>query len=176
MIIKNNEEVLRKKCSKVNLEEVPILISILEKELHQSGLEGKPGIGLAAAQIGISKHVAIIRLPEYSINLVNASIIESYDLGVFNGEGCLSFPDRLENTLRFNQIKIKNEVEPYEFMAVGLLSVAIQHELDHLNGVLFFDHLSSVKKAKIGPNDPCNCGKVDPITKKIKKYKKCCGK
>jgi len=58
------------------------------------------------------------------------------------------------------------------------MAVAIQHELDHLNGILLPDIAikKDIKKNKLKPNDPCDCGKVDFSTKKPFKYKKCCGK
>jgi len=134
MKIITDQNFLKIPCEKANLEEVSNIILQLEKYLKDSEVEG---IGLAANQIGIKKRVAIIRMDKISINLVNADIISSYDKILVDGEGCLSFPGRTERTFRFNEIQVKNEMYPYSFIAVGLLSVAIQHELDHLNGILF---------------------------------------
>lgn len=134
MKIITDQNFLKIPCEKVNFEEVSNIILQLEKSLKDSEVEG---IGLAANQIGIKKRVAIIRMDKISINLVNADITSSYDKILVDGEGCLSFPGRTEKTFRFNEIHVKNEVYPYNFIAVGLLSVAIQHELDHLNGILF---------------------------------------
>ncbi len=177
MIITNNEEALRVYCHPVLPEEVGELVSILEKELANSAKLGNPGIGLAAPQIGIAKDIAIIRLgnPEFDVNLVNSKIEQAYDKKIFQSEGCLSFPGRYETTMRYQEICVDNPLGyPKKFIASGLLAVACQHEIDHLNKSLFFD-LSVNKKSKAGPNDPCICGKVDPVSGKIKKYKKCCG-
>lgn len=171
MIIKNNEELLRVKCKDVLPEEVAELVSVLEKELDQSGKLGIPGIGLAAPQIGIAKNIAIVRLNNINFNLVNAKISKGFDQTIFRQEGCLSFPGRIEDTLRYQEIYVTNNlVYPHSFIASGLIAVACQHEIDHLNSSLFIDHVApivQVKKVKIGPNDPCVCGSK-------KKYKKCC--
>lgn len=174
MIITNNEEALRVKCEDVLPEEFGTLIATLETELANANRLGKGGIGLAAPQIGIAKNIAIIRLGETNLNLINCKITKSYDLAMFQHEGCLSFPGRIENTMRFQEIYVTNNlIYPYSFTATGLLSVVCQHEIDHLTSVLFMDRVNvepkltqSVRK-KVGPNDQCLCGSN-------KKYKKCC--
>jgi peptide deformylase len=132
-------------CEEVSLEEAPQIISILEQELKKSELNGLPGIGLAAPQVGINKRVAIIRIPQqkFKIDLINlkASDIVGYDRSIFEGEGCLSFPNQYKKTLRFNEVFVKNnQGTPSSFIATRLLAVAIQHEQDHLDGKLFFEH------------------------------------
>lgn len=175
MIITNNEELLRVKCEPVTLEEVGYLIDTLEKELENSNRLGRSGIGLAAPQIGIAKDIAIVRLNKISFNLVNARLFKGYDPATFTEEGCLSFPGRVEDTTRFQEVYIvDNLVEPYSFIAGGLLAVVCQHELDHLNSTLFIDRMIPkiipiVKGIKVGPNEPCSCGSK-------RKYKKCCGR
>lgn len=172
MIITNNEEALRVFCEPVILEEIGHLIETLEKELEYGNRIGRQGIGLAGPQISLKKHIAIVRLPKISLNLVNAKIDKGFDPVVFEDESCLSFPGRVENTMRFQEVHISNNlVEPHNFIATGFLAVVIAHEIDHLNSVLFFDHkiskpIINAKIAKVGPNEqcPCNSGK---------KYKKC---
>lgn len=178
MIITNNEDMLRVPCEDVRPEEVDSLRHLLEQELANSARLGRPGIGLAAPQIGIHKKIAIVRINrELSVDLVNCRIDKSYDLFLFKDEGCLSFPERLENTMRYQEIVVAdNLVAPYNFIATGLLSVCIQHELDHLNSTLLVDRAIPKGQGKVGPNDPCPCGKINPITQKLFKYKKCCGK
>jgi uncharacterized protein YchJ len=84
--------------------------------------------------------------------------------------------------MRYQEVHITNNlVYPHSFVATGLLAVVCQHEIDHLQKKLFFDRIAKVKKElprkiKVGPNDPCICGKIDLISNKIKKFKKCCGK
>lgn len=175
MIITNDEAALRVFCEPVTLEEVGPLIAALEKELEYGNRIGRSGIGLAAPQIGIAKNIAIVRLPKISLNLVNAKLVEGFDPALFEEEGCLSFPGRLENTIRFQEVYITNNlVEPHSFVANGLVAVVCQHELDHLNSTLFMDRslpkpVPVVKAAKVGPNEPCSCGSG-------KKYKKCHGR
>lgn len=171
MIITNDEAALRVKCEDVLPEEIGTLISTLESELDYANKLGKGGIGLAAPQIGISKNIAIVRLNDINLNLINCKISQSFDPTIFRQEGCLSFPGRVEDTTRFQEIIISNNlVYPYNFVATGLTAVVIQHELDHLNSILFMDHkiitAPVIKKIKVGPNDLCPCGS-------LKKYKKC---
>lgn len=172
MIIKNNSDALHIKCEKVSsIEEADKIISVLEQELNLSNELGTPGIGLAASQCGIYKHVAIIRLGNTSINLINAEISKSYDEFIFEEEGCLSFPGQVIRTKRFNEVVVKNNLcYPHEFVATGLLAIVVQHELDHLNGITILDRaFRQASKIKAKPNDkcPCNSGL---------KYKKCHGK
>lgn len=177
MIIKNNEEALRVKCEEVTPEEAGELIKRLESELAYSASLGSPGIGLAAPQIGIAKKAAIVRLgkPEYNVNLINCSISQGWDMGTFEGEGCLSFPGRIETTNRYQEILIENNlVMPKRMTLTGLFAVAAQHEIGHFNQDLFIDHIA--KKKKIRPNDICPCGTLNLKTGNPLKYKKCCGK
>lgn len=174
MIITNNEAALRVKCEDVLPNEVGYLLDLLSSELDYANKLGKGGIGLAAPQIGINKNIAIIRfnkIQNLELNLVNCKIEKGFDPITFRQEGCLSFPGRLEDTVRFQEIYVTNNlVQPYSFIATGLLSVVCQHEIDHLNNKLFFDYAThTISKNKIGPNDQCICGSN-------KKFKKCCGK
>lgn len=174
MIITNNEAILRTKCDNVLPEEVGDLILALETELNYANRLGKNGIGLAAPQIGIFKNIAIVRLGDININLINCTLNKGYDPKTFTDEGCLSFPGRVENTTRFQEVYVTNNLTyPYSFIATGLFAVVCQHEMDHLNSTLFFDHkikeTVSALKNKVRPNDLCICGSQI-------KFKKCCGR
>lgn len=170
MIIINNEEALRVKCENVLLEEAGSIIDQLERELENSARMGRPGIGLAAPQIGIAKNVAIVRFDNYKVNLVNCNLKNKYDRSIFRNEGCLSFPNKIEDTMRYQEIVVENNLMyPNTFIAKGLISIVIQHEYDHLNGILLPDIAIVKNKKKIGPNDLCFCGS-------LLKYKKCCKK
>lgn len=175
MIIINDEAALRVKCEEVSPSEVSNLINTLESELNNANRLGRGGIGLAAPQIGIAKNIAIVRLGQGSnIDLVNCKLINGYDPATFRDEGCLSFPGRVEDTIRYQEVHIGyNLVYPHAFIATGLLAVICQHELDHLNSTLILDRKIKkpipFQKKKVGPNDPCSCGSN-------RKYKKCCGK
>ena len=158
MIIQNNEDLLRTPCTPVCESEIADLISKLEYELEYSNKIGSPGIGLAAIQIGIPKSVAIVRSNNININLVNCHISSAFDQAIFKDEGCLSFPGRVENTLRFQEVHVEgNAVYPYRFVATGLSAIVCQHEIDHMNSKIFLDNLSLKQKKKIGPNDICPC-------------------
>ena len=125
-----------------------------------------PGIGLAAVQIGILKRVIVIDLSKdvekkEPLFIVNPEItFKSKELTSYE-EGCLSIPDQFAEVKRPISCKINfldYEGNKKEIDAEGLLATCIQHEIDHLNGVLFIDHLSKLKK--------------DLILKKTKKQKK----
>lgn len=132
---------LRPICFPVSLEEVEPIVKKLEIELEQSAKRGFPGVGLAAPQIGIAKSVAIIRVGNIKINLVNAKITKQYHEFEFDGEGCLSFPGLYKKTNRFKEIVVEsNLVEPHSFIATDFLAVAIQHEIEHLNQTLLIDN------------------------------------
>jgi len=169
MIITNNEEALRIKCEDVLPDEVGELVATLERELEYSARIGNPGIGLAAPQCGIGKKIAIVRIDDIKLNLVNAELDQKFDLQMFRNEGCLSFPGRIEDTMRYQEITVKNNlIFPKKFVATGLVSVVIQHELDHINGILLPDNVIK-KNIKMKPNELCFCGSNI-------KYKKCHGR
>ncbi|MFC6644857.1 peptide deformylase [Granulicella cerasi] len=111
------------------------------------------GIGLAAPQIGIPKQLTVIDVsfkerPEDKLVLVNPVIIERE--GRLNEEeGCLSLPDIREKVQRAEWVKVRAQNTKGEFFEVDgeeLLARAMQHEIDHLHGILFIDHLSRLKR------------------------------
>jgi peptide deformylase len=144
-MIVTDEAILRLPCSDASLEEAKVIIEQLERELKLSAERGQEGIGLAAPQINIQKRVAIVRIPTnnsgiLSVNLVNCKIATGYDQAIFEQEGCLSFPGKSEKTLRYQEIHVVNNlVAPHSFIATGLMAVAIQHELNHLDNILLPD-------------------------------------
>jgi peptide deformylase len=141
------------------------------------------GVGLAAVQVGVLKRILVIDV-DYKVEdhhhhhhgescdhvhvtntnpryFINPEIIESSkDFSSYN-EGCLSFPGARSQVSRPNQVKVKyldfSGQEKVELMD-GLLATCIQHEMDHLNGITFVDHISKIKR--------------DMIMKKIKKYQR----
>ncbi len=130
-------------------EETRALISNMFETMYEA-----PGIGLAATQINVHQRVVVIDVSENKdqpLTLINPEIIES-DGRVEHEEGCLSIPGIYEQVTRPELIKfaaIDRDGNPYEMEADGLLSICVQHEIDHLNGVLFVDHLSALKKRRI---------------------------
>ncbi|MEW8563600.1 MAG: peptide deformylase, partial [Candidatus Thiodiazotropha sp.] len=113
-----------------------------------------PGIGLAATQVNVAKRVVVIDLSEEKnqpLCLVNPEILAK-DGEEQMEEGCLSVPGIYELVKRANQIRVRaldREGQAFEMEAEGLLAVCIQHELDHLEGKLFVDYLSSLKRQRI---------------------------
>jgi peptide deformylase len=110
------------------------------------------GAGLAANQVGVSIQLVVIdsrsKKDEKPIILINPAIVES-DSEEISEEGCLSFPKFYEFVKRSKKVLVKGinlKGEPFEMECDGFLARAVQHELDHLNGVLLIDHLSPVKK------------------------------
>lgn len=142
MII-TDENILRLPCEDVWPEEIDDLRHKLEDELKRMKLI-RSGVGLAAPQIGIHKKMAIIRatdnLINYKLDLINCELKQGYDKFIFRNEGCLSFPGIIVDTVRYKEIHIiNNSVEPHSFIATGYIAAVVQHELDHLNGILLMD-------------------------------------
>jgi peptide deformylase len=140
-VIITDEEALRIKCEPVLPDEVQDLKKKLEEALAWSARQGRPGAGLACPQIGIAKTMAVVRIDNaLKIDLVNAKITKMYHQFEFDGEGCLSFPDRYVKTLRYKEIVVEeNLVWPHRFIVTDFAAVAVQHELNHLEGVLLPD-------------------------------------
>ncbi|MCG7959228.1 MAG: peptide deformylase [Candidatus Thiodiazotropha taylori] len=113
-----------------------------------------PGIGLAATQVNVAKRVVVIDLSEEKnepLCLINPEIIERDGIEQME-EGCLSVPGIFETVSRADKIRFKaldRDGVPFEEEAEGLLAVCVQHELDHLDGKLFVDYLSSLKRQRI---------------------------
>ena len=152
-ILKFPDQDLRIKAKPVEAfdEELKALTNDMFETMHSVN-----GIGLAATQIGVAKQVAVIDIsPEKNeplvivnpaIQILDPSKTEDYD------EGCLSVPGFFEKISRPSDIKLtyqdlngkKQEIKPE-----GLLTKVVQHELDHLNGRLFVDHISELKRRRI---------------------------
>ncbi len=114
-----------------------------------------PGIGLAATQVNVHKRVVTIDISEEGNDpmvLINPEFTVLQDELEEMQEGCLSVPGFYEEVKRPNRILLKalgRDGKPYELEAEGLLAVCIQHELDHLNGKLFVDYLTALKRNRI---------------------------
>jgi peptide deformylase len=121
-----------------------------------------PGIGLAAIQVGVPKRVLVIDLQEPEEEggepirdphvFINPEILESSEQEVPYTEGCLSVPDQYAEVDRPDRIRARwldLDGKQHEEVIVGLLATCLQHEMDHLKGVLFIDHLSRLKREMI---------------------------
>ncbi len=127
------------------------------RELIDNMLEtmyAAPGIGLAASQVDVHKRVIVIDISKARDAphvFVNPQLTLSGG-AVETSEGCLSVPGFYEPVTRREQVRVQaldRNGEPFEFEADDILSVCIQHECDHLEGKLFVDHLSNLKRARI---------------------------
>ena len=112
------------------------------------------GIGLASTQVNFHQRIIVIDISDQynePICLINPEILEESG-EIQCEEGCLSVPDYYEIVIRANDIKVKalnQNGESFELEASEMLSVCIQHEIDHLNGILFVDHLSKLKQKRL---------------------------
>jgi len=124
-----------------------------------------PGIGLAAIQVGVPRRILVIDLQEPANPedpeskpvkdprvFINPEIVEHSDQDVPYTEGCLSVPDQYAEVDRPDRIRAKwldLDGNPRDEEITGLLATCLQHEMDHLNGILFIDHLSRLKREMI---------------------------
>tara|TARA_Y100001970_G_C14251731_1_gene872382 strand:- start:4922 stop:5443 length:522 start_codon:yes stop_codon:yes gene_type:complete len=162
-ILTEPDPILRKKCEPLET------VDIDTKKLMDDMLEtmyAAPGIGLAAIQVGILKRLIVIDISKGEekkrpIFLINPSIVyQSKKTSVYE-EGCLSLPGQFAEIERPAECTVKfinYDGKEQELKTEGLLATCVQHEIDHLNGVLFIDYLSKLKK--------------DMIIKKLVKQKK----
>lgn len=125
------------------------LIDNMEKTMYIA-----PGVGLAAIQVGIDKSMLIYDISpqgeDRSLNvLVNPRIIENEGEILSENEGCLSVPEYRSDVKRFSSILVEaydRHEKPLRFEAHDFLSIVLQHEIDHLNGKLFIDRISPLKR------------------------------
>jgi peptide deformylase len=109
------------------------------------------GVGLAANQVGVARRVAVVDAEGHKLVLVNPRIVEASgrDTGE---EGCLSIPDLYADVTRPERIVLEAldlDGAPYRVELSGLPARAVQHEIDHLDGILFLDHLSLLKRQRL---------------------------
>lgn len=142
-------EILRKvaeEVSNINQEDID-LVDYMFKIMHQEN-----GIGLAAPQINISKRILVLDLKVYkgpSMMVINPKILDTSDETEQYDEGCLSLPGISGEIYRPSQISIQglnSDGKEVQIEADGMLARVLQHEIDHLNGILFIDHLEDFIK------------------------------
>jgi peptide deformylase len=116
-----------------------------------------PGVGLAAIQVGVARRIVVADVAQREeeprpLFLVNPQIVwASEELSVYQ-EGCLSVPEYFEDVQRPARVRVRHldrDGKPQEFEAAGLLATVVQHEIDHLEGGLFIDHLSRLKRERV---------------------------
>lgn len=134
----------------------------IDDEIHQflddmaETMYAARGVGLAAPQVGVEKNIVVIDAGEERgaelIELINPKVIETWGEKLDYEEGCLSFPELYDTVVRPAQVKVEalnRKGESFTIEGEGLLSVVLQHEIDHLNGVLFIDYLGRMRKNAI---------------------------
>ncbi|MFQ6013815.1 MAG: peptide deformylase [Anaerolineae bacterium] len=160
-IIKSDSPTLRMRSKEVK-EITPALQRLLDDMLET--MRAEPGVGLAAPQLGVLQRAIVVELPREEeeplsgcpIFLINPAIVEA------NGEeeraeGCLSVPGYMGDVVRATQVTVEGlnrRGRPVRFKAQGFLARVLQHEIDHLDGMLFLDRLTSLAKLrKLPPED-----------------------
>jgi peptide deformylase len=130
------------------------LLRLLDQMLET--MREAPGIGLAAPQVGQLRRACVIDLGDQGdiepLFLINPEVIWRSDETVLAEEGCLSLPEQFGEVARAAEVRVRyrdRAGEPQEVAGEGLLSRCLQHEIDHLDGVLFTDHLSVLKRTLI---------------------------
>jgi len=158
-IIEVPDPLLRQKSTPVEAvdDELRVLIADMFETMYAA-----PGIGLAAIQVGVPKRVLVIDLQEPAEEggepvrdprvFINPEIIQASDHEVPYTEGCLSVPDQFADVDRPDRVRARwldEKGEQHEEEITGLLATCLQHEMDHLEGILFIDHLSRLKREMI---------------------------
>jgi peptide deformylase len=152
-IRKYPDPVLRQKTGRV--ETIDSMIKRLIEDMVET-MHDAPGVGLAANQVGVPLQVAVIDLSTREdpvrrhplLVIINPEVL-SQEGSVIEEEGCLSIPEYAEKVKRAQKVKVRaldRDGKSFEIEAEGLLAKALQHEIDHLNGLLFVDRLSPLKK------------------------------
>ena len=148
------DPVLKKKAEPVAevTDEIRTLLNDMVETMYDA-----PGIGLAAPQVGVLKRVIVIDVTgededAFAYKMINPEVTwESEETGIYD-EGCLSVPESYSPVERPAQVKVKyldENGDEQEIEADDLLATCVQHEIDHLNGKLFIDHISRIKRSII---------------------------
>jgi peptide deformylase len=142
--------VLKRRCEEIGKidEEVMNLIEDMRQTMYDAS-----GVGLAACQVGVSKRIIVLDVspidPQHDFfALINPEIV-SEEGEIDHEEGCLSVPDCTEIVKRKEKVSVRGvtpEGNPVQFEAQGILAIALQHEVDHLNGLLILDRMSGLKR------------------------------
>jgi peptide deformylase len=148
------DPILRKKASPLEKvsEEVKTILNNMAETMYNA-----PGIGLAGNQVGVLKRLVVMDCSTDEedpnlIKMINPEIVNSSDEKEELEEGCLSIPDHKSIVKRPANVKVKYlNIDGIEqtLDAEGLLAACVQHEIDHLNGILFVDHISRIKRDMI---------------------------
>ena len=149
-ILTLGSDVLRKKCATIAVfdEKLEDLVVAMIDSMHVGD-----GIGLAGPQIGVEKRIFVCHVPDDDPRIfINPEIIAtSQEIDPYE-EGCLSIPGVYSEVMRPRAVTVQAwtlQGRPFKLEAEGLLARVIQHEIDHLKGILFIDHLAEKKRLRI---------------------------
>jgi peptide deformylase len=158
-ILEAPDPLLRRKSAPV--EAVTPELQTLIDDMFET-MYAAPGIGLAAVQVGVPKRILVIDLQEPEeeggepvrrpMVFINPEILTASDVAVPYTEGCLSVPDQYAEVDRPDRVRARwldRDGTAHEEELEGLLGICLQHEMDHLEGILFIDHLSRLKRDMI---------------------------
>ena len=156
-ITKYGEKILEKKTKKINFEELKKNLPAILADMFDT-MDAVGGIGLAANQIGLDLRLAVIKIKRedeepLSIVIINPEIVEKSGT-LYEEEGCLPSPGLFAKIRRSAKVKMRAINEkgmPIEINAEGLFAKAVQHELDHLDGVVFISRLPLMSRLKLKP-------------------------
>jgi peptide deformylase len=161
-IIKMDNPVLHQKAKKVRKidDSIQKLIDNMIETLHDI-----EGVGLAAPQVGVPLQVVVIQLPDEEdvITLINPEVVKISEETEMMMEGCLSLPGYNADVKRSTSIAVRAHDRQGKLIRVkgeGLLAQALQHETDHINGIVFVDHLESVDKLRKNEEDKEETGGI----------------
>ncbi|MBU2530663.1 MAG: peptide deformylase [Elusimicrobia bacterium] len=154
---KYGEKILRQKTNQVDFKAIKKDLKVILRDMIDT-MEAAGGMGLSANQMGLDIQIAVIRYRKSEddftdIVIINPKIVEKSGSSTTD-EGCLSLPGLFAKTKRFTKVKVLALNEkgiPVEMLAEGLLAMAFQHEIDHLNGILFVDKLPLLTRIKLKP-------------------------
>lgn len=149
-IIKLGDEILREKCVEVTKfdDSLRMLVEAMIETLDEA-----EGVGLAGPQVGVTQRLFVVHLPDEEPRVfINPEIIEtSLETNPYE-EGCLSIPGLFHDVVRPSRVTVQArdvKGKPFTIKASGLLARVIQHENDHLDGIMYIDHLSDTEREKI---------------------------
>jgi len=156
-ITKYGEKILAKKTRRVVFDEIKKDLPALLVDMFET-MDAVGGAGLAANQVGLDLRLAIIKIHRededpLSIVIINPEMVEKSG-SMYEDEGCLSFPGLFAKVKRAAKVKVRALNEkglPIEINAEGLFAKALQHEMDHLDGVTFVDRLPLLSRLKLKP-------------------------
>lgn len=150
-VLKAPHDILRTKSTTVEAgtDEIKHIFKRMHATMHDDG-----GIGLAANQVGLTIRILVVDLQdgEHVYSMANPEITWASEEKFIYKEGCLSFPTHYADVERAKEIHVKfmdENGKTKEIKADGLLAVCVQHEIDHLDGILFIDYLSRLKRDMI---------------------------